>query len=216
MPSELIIFPCNGNGIEAMDCIDPALYDFIGFVDDNFENKQGTAGKWRVEGRSLLELYPKAMVLAVPGGPASFHKRKEYIDGLGVSNNRFASVIHPSASIGRNVRMGMNCLVMAGTVITSNAWIGDHICILPNSVVHHDARIGDYTLIGSSVVIAGGTSIGGNCYIGSGSNLINGISIGDFSLVGMGSNVIRSFPSSSRIAGNPARDIPLKNISTHG
>ncbi len=216
MPSELIIFPCNGNGIEALDCIDPAAFDFIGFIDDNHASKQINAGKWRVEDRSLLDKHPNAMVLAVPGGPASFHKRKEYIDGLGIHENRFTSVVHPTAVIGRNVRIGKNCLVMAGVVITSNAWIGDHVCILPNSVIHHDARVGDYTLVGSSVVIAGSTTIGNNCYIGSGCNIINGISIGDFSLVGLGSNVIKSFPSHARIAGNPAKEIPLKNISTHG
>jgi sugar O-acyltransferase (sialic acid O-acetyltransferase NeuD family) len=216
MPKQLIIFPCNGNGLEALDCIDPGFFDFIGFVDDNFASKQDPEGRWKVESRSFLKEHPEALVLAVPGGPDSFPKRKEYIDGLGISAGRFATVIHPGAMIGRNVKLGINSLVMGGVVITSNAEVGDHVCILPNTVIHHDAHIGDYTLVGSSVVVAGGTSIGINCYIGSGSTFINGISIGDFSLVGIGSNVIRSFPSRSRIAGNPAKEIPLKNVSTHG
>lgn len=216
MPKELIIFPCNGNGIEALDSIDPATFSFVGFIDDNFASKQDAGGKWKVEDRSMLDRYPGALLLAVPGGPASFQKRKEHIDGLGVPNERFTTVIHPYAHIGRNVHIGTNTLIMAGVVITSNAWIGDNVCILPNTVVHHDTRIGDYTLVGSSVVIAGGSIVGCNCYIGSGSNLINGINIGDFSLVGIGSNVIQNFPSRSRIAGNPARDIPLKNISFNG
>ncbi len=216
MPKELIIFPCNGNGIEALDCINPAEYTVIGFIDDQANTKQDNYGKWRVEDRTLLKRYPNALVLAVPGGPASFTKRKEHIDGLGIDEERLATIIHPSAVVGRNVQVGKNSLIMAGVVITSNASIGDHVCILPNTVVHHDAQIGNYTLIGSSVVIAGGTTLGQNCYIGSGSTLINGISIGEFSLVGIGSNVIGTFPPRSRIAGNPAKDIPLKNISAHG
>ena len=216
MPEKLIIFPCNGNGLEALDCIDPGAFEFVGFIDDNFASKQDPNGRWEVTSRNLLREHPEALVLAVPGGPESFLKRKEYIDGLGIADERFATVIHPSAMIGRDVKMGINSLIMAGVVITSNAQVGDHVCILPNTVIHHDAKIGDFTLIGSSVVVAGGTSIGINSYIGSGSTIINGIHIGDFSLVGIGSNVIHSFPSRSRIAGNPAKEIPLKNVSAHG
>ena len=32
---KLIIFPFNGNGIEAFDCINFDEYDFIGFIDDD-------------------------------------------------------------------------------------------------------------------------------------------------------------------------------------
>ena len=217
MPAKkLIIFPFNGNGIEALDCIDPGAFEFIGFIDDNYAGKQPSAGNWLVSGRDLLDKHPDAMVLAVPGGPSSYLKRKEYIQSLNIEDSRFATIIHPSVARGVNAGIGKNCLIMAGVVITSNARIGDHVCILPNSVIHHDSVVGDYSLIGSGVGIAGGTTVGKNCYIGSGSNLIHGISIGEYSLVGLGSNVIKNFPAHSRIAGNPAKDIPLKNFTTHG
>lgn len=212
---KLIIFPCNGNGIEALDCINPTAYKVIGFVDDQYSVKHNTQSL-PVSDRSLINDHPDAFVLAVPGSPTSYQKRKEHIDSLGLELDRFATVIHPSAKIGKQVKMGRNCLIMAGVVITSNAWIGDHVCILPNTVIHHDVRVGDYSLIGSGVVIAGGSSIGQNCYIGSGTNIINGIQIGDFSLVGIGSNVLAGCPPRSRIAGNPAHALPLKNKTPHG
>jgi len=212
---KLLIFPCNGNGIEALDCIDPTEYNVIGFVDDQYSVKQGIQSV-PVSDRSIINEHTDAYVLAVPGSPSTYLKRKEHIDSLGIEPNRFATVIHPTAVIGKQVRIGRNCLIMAGVVITSNAWIGDHVCVLPNTVIHHDVRVGDYSLIGSGVVIAGGSSIGENCYIGSGTNIINGIGIGDFSLVGIGSNVLTSCPSRSRIAGNPAHALPLKNTTPHG
>lgn len=210
MPRQkLLIFPFNGNGLEALDCIDPERFQFIGFVDDS-EEKRATAQPWPVMDRSAFDRFPDARVLAVPGSPTSFPKRGEYIEALPIDKARLVSVVHPSARIGHSVKMGTNCLIMAGVVITSNATIGDHVCILPNTVVHHDSTICDYTLIGCNVAVAGGTTIGRNCYVGSGTNIINGITVGAYTLVGMGSNVTRSVPDGSRIAGNPARQIIKK------
>jgi sugar O-acyltransferase (sialic acid O-acetyltransferase NeuD family) len=145
------------------------------------------------------------MVLAVPGSPTSYMIRKKIIDDLGIADERFATVIHPKASVSPFAKIGKNTLLMAGVVLTSNCIIGNHVCILPNSVVHHDSIVGDYTLIGSNVTIAGNTSIGNNCYVGSGTSIINGISVGENTLIGMGTNVIKSIAKHSKIVGNPAR-----------
>lgn len=202
----LLIFPCNGNGVEALDCLGE-IYDLIGFVDDSAE-KQGT----RVHGypvfpREVLSRYPTAQLLAVPGSPSSYRSRREVIEGLGVPETRFATVVHPAARISPLAQLGRNVLIMAGVVITSNAVIGDHVCILPNTVIHHDVVVGAWSLIGSGVTVAGGVVIGENCYVGSGSSIIHGIRLGEHVLVGLGSNVIRSIPNDAKVAGNPARQI---------
>ena len=203
---QLLIFPFNGNALEALDCID-GQYELLGFIDDTPE-KQGMS-KWGIPvfDRTALQKYSDARVLAVPGSPASYKKRKEHIDSLEIDPARFITLVHPSANIGKFVTLGTNCLIMAGVVITSNASIGDHVCILPNTVIHHDAVIHSYTLFGCNIAVAGGTVVERNCYIGSGTNIISGITIGEFSLIGLGSNVIRSVPPQSKVAGNPAREL---------
>jgi len=205
-PQRLLIFPCNGNGIEALDCLDDT-YEMIGFVDDAVE-KQGTrVAGYPVFDREALTENPAARVLAVPGSPSSYQSRPTIIEGLPVAAGRFATVIHPRATVSSLARIGRNVLIMAGVVITSNAVIGDHVCILPNTVVHHDVFVGPWSLIGSGVTIAGGTVIEENCYIGSGSSVIHGVTLGKGCLVGLGSNVIRSALPNARTAGNPAREI---------
>jgi sugar O-acyltransferase (sialic acid O-acetyltransferase NeuD family) len=206
---KLVIFPFNGNGLEALDCISFDDYELIGFIDDDPHKK---SAHYDIYSREILQQYKELQILAVPGNAASFGKRKEIINSLRIaSNSRFITAIHPRASIGRNVQIGANCLIMSGVVLTSNARIHDHVCVLPNSVIHHDAVVDEFTLIGSNVVVAGGTTIGKGCYIGSGSNIINGISIGDASLVGLGSNILRSVASSAKMVGNPARDLNTHN-----
>ncbi len=203
----LLIFPYNGNGLEALDCLGES-WRLACFIDDT-PAKQGL-GKHghRVADRSELSASPNAAVLAVPGSPTSYRQRAATIEGLGIARHRFARVIHPSARISPLAHIGVDVLIMAGVVVTGNAVIGDHVCILPNAVVHHDAVIGDFTLIGSNVTIAGGVDIGTNCYIGSGTSVMNGLAVGSGSLIGLGSNVIRNVPANTRVAGNPAR--PLK------
>lgn len=203
-PQPLLIFPCNGNAIEALDCLGEA-YRFVGFVDDTPEKQRNGAVGHPVLPRSAFEEQSSCRVLAVPGSPSSYTVRKSLIEGLGIDIGRYARVIHPSAQISSNATIGYNVLVMAGVVVTSNAIIGNHVCLLPNAVVHHDSKVGDWSLIGTNVAIAGGVDIGENCFIGSGSSISNGVRIGDRALIGLGSTVIRDIPTDAVAAGNPAR-----------
>src|SRR5882672_822778 len=96
---QLLIFPFNGNAIEAVDCI-AGQYELLGFIDDT-PGKQGPTN-WGVNvfDRSALTQYSNAKILAVPGSATSYKKRKEHIQSLGVSMERFVSLVHPGAYIG--------------------------------------------------------------------------------------------------------------------
>ena len=205
-PKPLLIFPYNGNGIEALDCIG-SNYRFIGFVDDTPEKIGIDPNGYPVWDRDAFERFSDASVLAIPGSPDSYRSRQQTINGLGIMTERFAKVIHPAANVSPLASIGYNVLIMAGVIITSNAIIGSHTCILPNTVIHHDVVVDKWTLIGSSVNIAGNTIIEENCYIGSGSNIMNGLRVGSRALVGLGSNVISNVSAEAKVVGNPAREI---------
>lgn len=203
---KILIFPYNGNALEAIDCLGKK-FELIGFIDDTPEKQGEQKNGLKVYSRSALTAFPDAKILAVPGSPLTYLQRKESIESLNVPDNRFVSVIHPNASLSPLAKMGYNLLIMAGVVITSNAELGNHVCILPNTVIHHDVKIGDLVLIGSNVTLAGGAILGTNCYIGSGSNIMNGIQIGEKTLIGIGSNVISNIAPFTKAAGNPARQL---------
>jgi sugar O-acyltransferase (sialic acid O-acetyltransferase NeuD family) len=203
-PTPLLIFPFNGNALEAIDCLGDH-FKLIGFIDDTPAKQSAGFLATPVLARDALGKWPDAKVLAVPGSAASFATRGALIASLQVPSERWATVVHPTARVSPLATIGRNVLIMAGAVVTSNAVIGDHVCVLPNTVIHHDVTIGAWTLIGSNVTVAGGTAIGENCYIGSGTSIMNGLQIGARSLIGLGSTVIRSCPGNTRLAGNPAR-----------
>lgn len=199
----LLIFPCNGNGVEALDCLGDA-YRCVGFVDDARELRGSRRFGYAVRTRDALSEEPDAAVLAVPGSPTSYRSRRSVIEGLAVDEKRFARVVHPAASVSPLAEVGHNVLIMAGVVVTSDAVIGSHVCILPNTVIHHGVVVGDWSLVGSNVSVAGDVVVGENCYVGSGSRIMNGVRIGDGALVGLGSNVIRDVAPGTTVAGNPA------------
>ena len=59
---DLLIFPFNGNGIEALQCLDNKT-NFIGFIDDA-KDKQGLHRfGFHVYSRAILKKYPGAKVL---------------------------------------------------------------------------------------------------------------------------------------------------------
>lgn len=202
----LLMFPCNGNAIEALDCLGQD-YQLVGFVDDLPAKQDTRVHGYPVFSRVAFKEKADAFVLAVPGSPTSYQSRRTIIDGLELSANRFAQVIHPTARVSPLAVIGQNVLIMAGVVVTSNAVIGDNVCILPNSVVHHDVVVGAFSLIGSNVTISGHAVVGENCYIGSGSSVMNSLSVGRGALIGLGSNVIRDVPANARVVGNPGRQI---------
>jgi sugar O-acyltransferase (sialic acid O-acetyltransferase NeuD family) len=203
---QLLIFPFNGNGLEALDCLGDK-FELLGFIDDTVEKQGKNKLGFEVFGRDAILKFPSAKILAVPGSPASYRTRKNIINALNIPENRFATVVHKQAKISGLAHVGFNVLIMAGVVITSNGKIGNHVCILPNSVIHHDSEIGDYSLIGSNVTVAGNTTIGDACYIGSGTSIINGIQIGNETLIGMGTNVTKSVPEKVKVVGNPGKII---------
>lgn len=203
-PWDLLIFPCNGNAIEALDCLGDSLR-CIGFIDDRPGRLPPTVHGLPVLGREALRDHPRALVLAVPGGPESFAGRAQVIAGLDVPPERWATVIHPRASVSPRAMLGRNLLVMAGAVVTTDATLGSHVCLLPNSVVHHHAQVGDCTLVCANVTVAGSAVVGEGCYLGSGSSIRNGVRVGAGAMVGMGSTVVHDVPAGSVVAGTPAR-----------
>ena len=71
---DLLLFPCNGNAIEALDCLTDEMTP-IAFVDDDPLKIGTTVCGLPVRSREALTACPTAKVLAVPGSPTSFSRR---------------------------------------------------------------------------------------------------------------------------------------------
>jgi sugar O-acyltransferase (sialic acid O-acetyltransferase NeuD family) len=147
------------------------------------------------------------------GGTSDFWRKQEYIARTGVPQERFETIVHPTASVSRMSTLGFGIVIFQNVTVTSNVRMGHHVMVLPNSVISHDSIIGDYTIITGGVCISGGVKVGQSCYLGTNCALKNGIEVGDHCLIGMGSVVLRDVPANSVMVGNPARFL-RKTIET--
>jgi sugar O-acyltransferase (sialic acid O-acetyltransferase NeuD family) len=181
-------------------------FDCIGFLDDN-------PALWNsaIEGVPVLGPLAAAgkmrdcLFVNGIGNPTNYARRQPIVARTGLPLDRFATLIHPTASVSRTAHVGKDVVIFPHVTVTSNVRIGNHVVILPNTVVSHDDQIGDFTCIAGGVKISGNVRVGRGCYLGTGCALIGGITIGDGALIGMGSVVLRDVEANTVVAGNPAR-----------
>ncbi len=213
MSKQLLLFPFGGNAREALLSIFAinsvrSEWEILGFFDDDpAAQGKDCCGIKVLGGRELLDTYDGAYVLAVPGSPKGYLRRKIIIDGLALDKSRFATIIHPSVVQAPDAEIGYNTLLMSNVVVSCGVGIGNHCIVLPNTVLAHDSSISNYCCIGSNVSISGSVGIGAECYIGSGVKIRENIRIGERTLIGLGSNVISDIEEGTVAVGNPARAI---------
>ena len=135
--------------------------------------------------------------------------RMKIVKNLGFSDDKFYTVVHPSAVIGKNVGIGAGTMVLGGVVINTGTSIGRHCIINTSSSIDHHNKISDF------VHIAPGTHTGGNVEIkegtllGIGTSVIPGIKIGKWSIIGAGTVVIEEVPDYATVVGVPGRVIKI-------
>lgn len=111
------------------------------------------------------------------------------------------SMVHPSVTVGANVRIGQGCTIMPGVVLYPNTFIGDRVIIQANAVIGADGfyyrkRAGGYekmvaagsTVIEDDVEIGAGTTIdrgiSADTRIGAGTKIDNQVQVGHDTLIG--------------------------------
>ena len=191
----------------AKSCGKPELWDLKGFLDDNNTLHGNTIDGYEIiGGHEVLENYGADVWCVMAVGNAKV--RKKGITRLTqFPHIHFATLIDPSANIGRTVSVGEGCMICAGNNITVDCTIGNHVIINLDCTVGHDAVISDFVTLYPSVNVSGCVNIGKCTEVGTGSAIIQGISIGSGTIIGANSTVIRDIDDEVTAVGSPAKVI---------
>lgn len=119
----------------------------------------------------------------------------------------WVTLIHPSAQIGLDVKIGEGTVVMANAVINSSATIGKHCIINSGAIVEHDNIIGDYVHISPRAALGGTVTVGNDTWIGIGATIVNNLSICAGCTIGAGAVVIYDIKKSGIYVGVPVEKI---------
>ncbi len=119
----------------------------------------------------------------------------------------FATLIHPTALVGNNVRMGEGTIICAGATITVDIAIGEHVIVNLNSFVGHDSILEDFVTLSGMCYISGNTTLRRGVYFGSGTGIKEGLEVGEYSFIGLGAAVISNIPAGMVAVGVPAKVI---------
>ena len=173
-----------------------------GFIDDNLEALTGFENYPPVIG-TIADYMPcenDVFVCSIGG-----RSRKTCIETLLAKGAEFIPLIHRTARIGTNVRMGKGNLIGAFTTVAADACLGDYNFIQSLTIIGHDVKIGDWNRIDSQVMMVGATTIGNRNMIHTGAMINHNVHIGDDCTVGACSFVTMDVESGSTLFSSPAR-----------
>ncbi len=117
------------------------------------------------------------------------------------------NIIHPSAVVSADAKLGNGVLIEAGCLITPNPIIGNNVVVNTGSQVNHDDIIHDHVYIASGVVTSSKIEIGEETLIDDGVIIAMSRKVGSNCIIGAGSVVTRDIPSGVIAYGNPCRVI---------
>lgn len=197
--------------VVAVNSVRPT-WRLLGFLDDDPALHGTTVSGRPVLGPlSTVADHPDAQVVVCIANPRNPGVRGLVTARLDLPAERYATVVHPSASVGAGCAVAQGSVLLAQAVLTADVVVGAHVAIMPHVVLTHDDVVDDFVTIASGVRVSGGVCVGAGAYLGTGALIRESLRVGARSIVGMGSVLLRDVPAGEVWAGNPARLIRFVN-----
>ena len=208
---QLIIIGAGGMGRSMYDMACNSLgyqteYVVKGFIDDNLSALDGYDNYPPVLG-AISGYQPKEdEVFVCSIGGAS---RRKCIEEIVSKGGHFINLIHKTAFIGTNVKMGEGNILGSYARIACDSVIGSHNLIQNYANVAHDCKLGDFNRVDCYVMMVGGTELQDEATIHTRAVLNHNVVVESNAHVGAMSFVIRRVKAGTTVMGNPATRLKM-------
>ncbi|WP_156756188.1 NeuD/PglB/VioB family sugar acetyltransferase [Actinokineospora pegani] len=184
----------------------PGRFAPLGFLDDDPATHGSELDGLPVLGPSeLVHERADALVLVCVASSARPRGRADLVRRLGLPADRYATLVHPMASVAPGVELGEGAILLAGAVITAPQRVGAHVVAMPHALFTHDDAVGDFVTCAGRATLAGSVEVGEAAYLGAGCLVREGVRVGAGAVLGMGAVVLSDVPDGQTWAGVPAR-----------
>lgn len=219
MTQDLVVLGAGGSAGAIVDMIDAlngvsARWRLRGFLDDS-PTKQGTT----LFGAPVLGMVDTAVSMddaTFVIGIANYRRpfgRADMAARLGLSRQRYATLIHPLACVSLRANVGAGVLIFPYAIVCDSATVGDHAYLSSFCFVGHHAEVGAAATMAPRSSLHGGSRLGSSAYAGSHSALKEGLTVGEGAVLGMGAVVMHDVAPRAMVTGNPARSIIGKVVN---
>lgn len=209
MKRSLIIAGASGHGKVIADiAVKTERYDEIVFLDDNPKMDEimgfaviGSIVPDEVLFKQRLGEGEIEFIIAIGNSKIRMEKQ-ELFENAGMKP---AILIHPTAVIGMDVKIGRGSVVMANAVVNSGTSIGKGCIINTAATVDHDNSIEDFVHVSVGAHLAGTVNVKSHTWIGAGAVVSNNITISATCTIGAGAVVVKDICQSGIYIGVPAK-----------
>ena len=175
-----------------------------GFIDDNLHALDDYPNYPSVIGTIKdYQPQPDDVFISSIGGTV----RRPCMEEIISRGGEFMELIHQTARILTNAKLGKGNFVGAYTVIGNDAVVGDYNMIQSYTVIGHDARIGSWNRIDTHVTIVGSVVVEDEVNIHTSAVISHKVLVESGANVGALSFVIRRVKAGTTVMGNPAKKL---------
>ncbi len=206
---KLIIIGASGHAKVIIDIVEKqSQYELLGLIENNPNLEKKVLGYGILGDESILSesIYNDVYLFIAIGDNWIRHLVKERISAL-FPTIKFATLIHPSAQIAKDVKIGEGVCIMAGAIVNSDSTIDNFTIINTKASMDHDGYLGAFASLAPNATTGGNVSIGNFTSVGISATIKHGVQIGAHGVVGGGALVLKNFEDNQVIYGVPAKAI---------
>jgi sugar O-acyltransferase (sialic acid O-acetyltransferase NeuD family) len=205
----LIIIGSSGHAKVVLDIFEKMKqHEIIGFIDNNKQTGEIVLGYPVLGDEEILNNHKAedTQLFIAIGDNCTRQKVRDRIN-THFPKFSFATAIHPSATIGKEVKIGQGSAIMAGAIINPCCIIGEFCLINTKASLDHDSVMNNFSSLAPGVTTGGNVEIGASSAIGIGASIMHGVKIGSEVVIGGQSFVNKKIDDFSVCYGIPAKSI---------
>lgn len=212
MNQQLLLLAAGGHGRVVLDALHAGGFRISGIVDPAFTPGSLVHGVKVLGDDAWLDRQELTGMVLVNGAGATHGSdlRERLFRSCTARGARFLTIRHPSATVSASAVLADGVQLLAGAVVQCDARIGHNCVVNTGAIVEHDCTLHEHVFVGPGTVLCGNVTLGASAFIGAGATILPGVHVGARAVVGAGAVVLHDIEPDARVAGNPARPLPLK------